>query len=189
MKFRVLFLFLVGFSVLAIAGLRRIMPVSETSEPKSYGTAPAFELEAPDGTKFSSAKLQGQIWTADFFFTSCPNTCPLTHDFVRKIQEKYPAVQAVSISVDPERDTGVALAEHGEKYGADPKRWHLLRGPIDDVKKIAIGGFHLGVGDTPAMHSASVVLVDRENRVRGYFRATDADAFEHFERTVANLEE
>src|SRR4029079_2220888 len=37
---------------------------------------PAFELTNERGERFTLNDLRGQVWVADFVFTSCPTVCP-----------------------------------------------------------------------------------------------------------------
>ena len=43
---------------------------------KSYYTIDSFSFTSQDNTPFTTADTKGKIYTANFFFTSCPTICP-----------------------------------------------------------------------------------------------------------------
>ncbi len=88
------------------------------------------------------------MWIVNFFYTECPDTCPLQSAHMARLQDELahePDVRLVSISVDPEHDTPEVLAAYATRYGADPERWLFLTGPKDAIYRLAIDGFRLGV--------------------------------------------
>jgi uncharacterized membrane protein YozB (DUF420 family) len=95
-------------------------------------------------------------------------------------------VRLVSLSVDPERDTPEVLADFARKYAADPDRWWFLTGPKGELLPLIRERFKLGVepstaaeqeaGAEPILHSDRLALVDRGNKVVGYFDSSDPEA-------------
>jgi protein SCO1/2 len=115
-----------------------------------YGEVPDFALTERDGRQVTRADLLGKVWIVDFFYTECPDTCPLQSAHMARLQEALAQeadVRLVSISVDPEHDTPAVLAAYATRYGADPDRWLFLTGPRDAIYRLAIDGFHLGIVD------------------------------------------
>ncbi len=113
-----------------------------------YGRVPDFALIERSGRQITLADLRGKVWIVNFFYTECPDTCPLQSTRMAWLQDELapePDVRLVSISVDPEHDTPEVLAEYATRYGADPDRWLFLTGPKDAIYQLAIDGFHLGV--------------------------------------------
>ena len=147
-----------------------------------FGKVPDFALIQANGKPFTNADLRGKVWIADFIFTHCSGVCPLmsakmsalTHEF-----EKNPGMRFVSFSVDPEHDTPEILAKYAERFKAPPDRWFFLTGDKEQIFKLSIQHFHLGVEDISpeerealdqsVRHSAKVVLVDRQGQIRGYY--------------------
>lgn len=113
-----------------------------------YGRVPDFALIERSGRQITLADLRGRVWIANFFYTGCPDTCPLQSAHMARLQDELagePDVRLVSISVDPEHDTPQVLAEYASRYGADPDRWLFLTGPKEAIYRLAIDGFRLGV--------------------------------------------
>ena len=89
------------------------------------------------------------------------------------------AVDMVSFSVDPERDTPAVLKEYAATNKADETRWHFLTGATRKQLWDICSGMKLAVGpDTgdQVMHSSQFLLVDRQGKVRGVY-SSDVDNF------------
>lgn len=147
-----------------------------------YGHVPDFALIDEAGRPFDAAGLRGQVWIADFIFTSCAGQCPQMTDQMRLLQQRLPkAVQFVSITVDPVRDTPTVLTRYSQTHGADPTRWHFLTGELAAIARLSKEGFRLsfaegGSPDEPITHSVRFVLLDQGGQIRGFYDATDPEA-------------
>lgn len=142
------------------------------------GRAPAFALTNQRGGEFTNAALDGKVWIAKFFFTSCAGPCPRLTEKMHELQEVFraePDVHFVSISVDPDVDTPERLAQYAKQFGADPVRWHFLTGPIDEIRSVSAEGFKVGSVDEPVLHSTRLILVDRAGQIRGYYSGLSDD--------------
>ena len=96
-----------------------------------YWQVPAFQLTAQSGRPFDSKSLEGDIWVADFIFTTCPGPCPRMSSQMRGVQSavaSMPDVKLVSFTVDPKNDTPAILAAYATRYRAEPGRWFFLTG-------------------------------------------------------------
>lgn len=84
-----------------------------------YGTfvgkdAPDFTLTDQDGKPLQLSSLRGKVVLMTFGFTHCPNICPTTLGNMAAIYrgltpDEQKRVQALFISVDPDRDTPAVL--------------------------------------------------------------------------------
>ncbi len=143
------------------------------------GDVPEFSFEDAAGGRLGRADLLGKVWAVDFIFTRCAGICPDMTRTMAVLQaevEGRPDARLVSISTDPDRDTAEVLREYGTRYAAKDGFWHFLRGPVEDVLSLSYEGFHIGDRENRFAHSERIVLVDREGRIRGYYRGTDEDA-------------
>ncbi|HTT60489.1 MAG TPA: SCO family protein [Bryobacteraceae bacterium] len=144
-----------------------------------YWQVPAFQLTAQSGQPFDSKSLDGNIWVADFIYTSCPGPCPRMSAQMRGVQSaigSLPRVKLVSITVDPKNDTPAVLASYAAHYRAEPGRWFFLTGSQADLENLCRNGFKLGDVDGSMVHSTRFVLVDRHSRVRGFYDTTEDGA-------------
>jgi protein SCO1 len=163
-----------------------------------YGAVPEFSLVERSGKNISPADLRGQIWIADFIYTTCQDTCPMQSAVMSNLQEKWagkPNLKLVSFSVDPERDTPAVLAQYAERFNAHGDRWLFLTGDKDQITQLVQRGFRLsavaltdGRNQEPViMHSPRFVLVDRNNEIRGYYDSRDSAALERLNSDIAAL--
>ena len=156
-----------------------------------YGQVPRFELTAESGEPFDSAKsLDGNIWIADFIFTTCTGPCPRMSAQMRQVQNATagtPGIRLVSFTVDPEHDTPPVLAEYAKRYHADPQRWHFLTGPTPKLQDLCRNAFKLGDVDGSLVHSTRFVLMDGRGHIRGYYGMSEDDSVSRLLRDVRKL--
>jgi protein SCO1/2 len=151
------------------------------------GEVPAFALTAHTGQPLRLEDLRGKIWVANFFFTSCQSICPIMQENMVEVQKAFasnPAVQIVSFTVDPERDTVSVLRDYARRKGAIPGKWLFVTGAKKDIYRLARKGFQLAADDVPEeiqgtrhdfIHSEKFVLVDAQGRIRGYYSGLDME--------------
>jgi len=138
-----------------------------------------FVFTDENGQSFGLQDLQGKIWAADFFFTSCGGICPMMTKHMSELARTFdqiPDVTFVSITVNPENDSSSVLKEYAEKYKYQKERWHFLTGNREDITKLVLGSFKLGSIEEPIFHSPHFALVDRQGWIRGYYDGTDSGA-------------
>jgi cytochrome oxidase Cu insertion factor (SCO1/SenC/PrrC family) len=157
-------------------------------------TVPQFTLIERSSREVKNQELAGQIWIADFIYTTCGGICPIMTGKMKKLQEKLPKeIRLVSFSVDPEVDTPAVLSEYANKFGADPQRWLFLTGNRESLFTLSKDGFKLAVEEDngtelePITHSSRFVLVDRQGRIRGYYSMDDPSELEHIVSDAKSL--
>jgi len=157
-------------------------------------TVPEFTLTERSTREVKNQELAGQIWIADFVYTSCGGICPIMTGKMRKLQDMLPAeIRLVSFSVDPDVDTPAVLSEYANKFGADGKRWLFLTGNRESLYTLSKDGFKLAVENTggtelePITHSSRFALVDRQGRIRGYYSMDDPAELAHIVSDAKSL--
>lgn len=135
-----------------------------------------------------------KIYVADFFFTSCPTICPIMKTQMLRVYEKYKddeRVLLLSHSIDPEHDTVEVLRDYGARLGIEADRWHLVTGNKEEIYKTAklYGLAAMEDENAPGgfIHSGSFTLVDRQGRIRGYYRGTEEEAVDLLIDDIARL--
>ena len=158
-----------------------------------------FRLVERSGRPVTDAALAGRVWIAAFIFTRCGSSCPRITAVMRGLQDKLAGtgILLVSLSVDPEYDTPEVLSDFARGYSADRDRWWFLTGPRAEVYELIRSRFLLGVAATGAAerqlgaeavsHSSRLALIDRGNRVVGYFDSDDPDAVRALEARARRL--
>src|SRR3954467_5480643 len=130
-----------------------------------------FPLADQAGQTVTEKNLQGRPTLIFFGFTHCPDVCPTSlfeiSEVLRAMGGDADRVNAYFISVDPERDTAVAMKDYLSSF--DP---HLkgLTGDPDAVAKV-ISSFRvyakkvpLKDGDYTMDHTALIYLMDRDGK-------------------------
>ncbi|MCS6884814.1 MAG: SCO family protein [Acidobacteriota bacterium] len=163
--------------------------VPDASELGDYGEVPDFKLTSHLGRPITTQDLKGQVWVACFFFTDCKNICPMMTAQLSKLQEDYGklGLKIVSISVNPEVDSPEKMAEHAERIGADPKTWLFLTGDKQKIIELSVSGFRLPADQDPNSHSNRFVLIDRQGKIRGYYRSDEEEQIRVLHKTVEKL--
>ncbi len=192
----------VGLALLLLALLGyRELALGQARVLEDYGTMPAFRLADHLERPVSSEELRGKVVLANFVYTGCRDTCPLLSLRMQALQERLheerllgDRVRLLSFTVDPEHDTPAVLRAYAERHMADPRAWHFLTGPTDEVVRVIQGGFfqavvplatpvgpHSHPEDTAphshgdVMHSNRFVLVDRQGRIRALYDGLELD--------------
>lgn len=172
-----------------MAGLEKLLKAMAASEV-AVGSVPPFELESSSGANVSRGTLDNKVWVADFIFTSCSGQCPMLTEKMKQLQEQFKSnkeFKLVSISVDPRTDRPEVLRNYQESHGADPSMWYFLTGKLDSVMNLLVDGFKLGTRSAPELHTARFVLVDRLDRIRGYYDAESPESFQKLKTDIAQL--
>lgn len=165
-------------------------------EPPVLRTLPDFALTERSGRTVGSSDLRGHVWVVNFIFTRCPDVCPALTAQMATLQRTLPEdatdpVRIVSLSVDPAHDTPPVLQAYAARAGAGPS-WLFLTGSRDAVAGLLRDGFQVAFADdgppeAPITHSDRVALVDRELRIRGYYRPRDDGELDRLTRDVRAL--
>jgi len=191
--------FLAGIVVLTL--IRPLLEF-EPDPPPVMGQIPVFSLVDQGGEPFGSADLEGRVYAANFFFTSCASICPPMMRAVATLQDRYrdegiDEIRLVSITVDPETDTPERLADYADRFDADPARWTLLTGNFEEIRRVAVEGFRTAMGDRVEVadgffdiaHAGKLVLVDGQGRIRGYYDYDALGLDELYHRSLHVLDE
>jgi len=153
----------------------------------TYATLPDFALVNQDNQPVTKQDLLGNVWVANFIFTSCANSCPLLTKKMAELQsfieaEHLQDIKLVSISVDPATDRPEKLKAYAERFHVNTKFWNFLTGDNAAIEKIVVSGFHVAKGDREPnkdffdiVHGNRFVLVDTLGQIRGYYSVDDAE--------------
>lgn len=144
------------------------------------GAEYARELALPDasGTPRSLADFKGKVTVVFFGFTQCPDVCPATLAEIAEVKRKLgpdgDKVQAVFVTVDPERDTPEILRAYVAGFGRD---FVALRGSLEQTQATA-KAFKVFYAKVPGKtegsysidHTAGSFVFDPQGRVRLFIR-------------------
>ena len=168
----------------------------EPDPPPVLYPLPDFELVDSTGAAFGLEKMRGSVHVVNFIFTRCPSICPLLTRSMLELDRRYQqegveGVRLLSITVDPEFDRPPVLAEYAHRHGIDTRRWSLLTGPLDEVRRVVVEGFKTPMGERETngaglmdiAHTGKLVLIDANGAVRGYYDSDELGLDEVFHRS------
>ena len=184
----------VALIILIVAGsvvLQWLKPRTPEAAPLPViGNIAPFSLTNQIGVVTTLEDLRGQVWLADIIFTRCPGPCARMTRQMASVQAALPKdsqAKLISLTTDPEFDSPEVLKNYGEKFGADPARWHFLTGTKLGIAALAGDSLKLTALETKPesrtsaddlfIHSTIFVLVDKQARLRGAFE-TGGDGIE-----------
>lgn len=141
-----------------------------------------FSYTNQDKKAFSSDKLKGKVWIADFMFTRCVHVCPKTIPNKIKLQKMIKDenldVQIISFSVDPEYDTPEKMKKYAEEHKVDTSIATLLSGyDFSTIQRFAKQSFNLDIHkkDGGVAHGSSFYLIDQNGKIVKEYNGIEPD--------------
>jgi protein SCO1/2 len=144
------------------------------SAPLASGTAAIggpFKLTDQNGKTISDQDLKGRPFLVFFGFTHCPEVCPTAlfdiSEVLNKLGPDADKVNALFVTVDPERDTPAALKEYLSSFNP---RLIGVGGDADALAAVAKAyrvyykKVPLKDGDYTMDHTAIVYLMDKNGQ-------------------------
>ncbi|MBU3024470.1 SCO family protein [Zobellia galactanivorans] len=139
-----------------------------------------FSLIDQNNTPITQENYKDKIYVADFFFTRCPNICPIMANHMKKLQKAFlndDDVMFLSMSVTPEIDSVSVLRKYANKHGAIDGKWHITTGDKKHIYELARKSYFavINQGDgglQDFIHTPNFILIDKKNRIRGVYNGT-----------------
>jgi protein SCO1/2 len=158
-----------------------------------YHSIADFAFVNQVGDTIRKEDMEGKIYVADFFFTTCPTICPVMKKEMLRVYEQFkgePNFRILSHSIDPTHDTQAVLKDYAEKLGVpDAATWNFLTGDQEKIFEIGQTSY-LTTAMTDDMepggflHSGAFLLVDQQGRIRGVYDGTKT---EQVDRLLADI--
>ena len=207
-------LFFIIFGAIAVSGFvwvltpKQILPVYQPAmiDPKlvdesiqfvkKYHTIAPFTMTNQNGQTITEKDYENKVYVADFFFTTCPSICPIMTKNMFSLQEKlktkYPEVKLLSYSVTPEIDTIEQLKRYAIENKVDDEIWNLVTGDKKEIYTLARKSYLVvqndgNGGPHDMIHTENFVLIDKENRIRGYYDGTDINEMDRLITEIGML--
>jgi protein SCO1 len=139
-----------------------------------------FSLINQNGDTVTQNILDGKIYVADLFFTTCGSICPVMTTQMKRVYDEYAdndKVMFVSHTVMPEVDSANVLKEYAKKHNADIAQWIFLTGEKKQIYDLARKSYFAvateGTGDEhDFIHTENFILIDTKKRIRGFYDGT-----------------
>lgn len=139
-------------------------------------------LVDPDGRKFRTSELKGNVVVLSFFYTHCelPSGCPMTtaklvHASEAVQRHEVQGVRFLMVSFDTERDRPERLREYASRYEADSTLFQFAAGGAEAIRSLslALNTFYRPGSPGVFDHNIVVSVVDREGILRRTFSGTE----------------
>jgi protein SCO1/2 len=150
-------------------------------------TADNFTLPDQARKPLTFRRLRGKVVILNFTSSVCVQQCPLVARSISKVERSLRPLSGrtviVNVSVDPESDTRATVKAFAHKMGFDGLTWYYVWAPRRIMQPIW-RHYYIYVPTPPpifkvgrVVHTAGVVLVDQNGKVRGEmnwpFRTSD----------------
>lgn len=159
--------------------------ITESYQHSSYlkdsvNHIPPFSFTDQNGKTITNNDIEGKVFVADFFYTSCQAYCPVTTAQLAIVQNSLNnniPFKILSFSLNPDQDSIQLLKKFAQTYKADDNTWHFLRGPQEDIFELGEKGFYTmvkGADGSFEGHSDKFTLIDKSGNIRGFYSGTDS---------------
>ncbi len=95
-----------------------------------------FSFVNQDGKIITDKDMEGKVYVAEYFFTTCPGICPEMNTNMKKVYEKFKDQKdflILSHTSDPERDSVPVLKRYADSLGVNTAKWIFLTGRKDSL--------------------------------------------------------
>ena len=135
-----------------------------------------FSFVNQDGKTVTDRDVEGKVYVAEYFFTTCRGVCPRLNTNLRRIYDRFKNEKdflILSHTCDPERDSVQQLKKYADSLGVNTSKWIFLTGRKDSLYTTARISYTI---DDPAnnlknidddfLHTQYWALVNRQGEVK-----------------------
>ncbi|HEV7780248.1 MAG TPA: SCO family protein [Chitinophagaceae bacterium] len=134
-----------------------------------------FSFLNQDGQTVTNKDVEGKVYVAEYFFTTCPTICPIMNNSLKKVYETLKDEKdflILSHTCDPDTDSVPRMKKYADSMGVNTQRWLFLTGRKDSLYSMARVSYtiddpndNLVNIDDDFMHSQLWALVDKNGYV------------------------
>ncbi len=95
-----------------------------------------FSFINQDGKPVTDKDVEGKVYVAEYFFTTCPGICPTMNTNMKRVYEKFKDEKnflILSHTSDPERDSVPVLKKYADSMHVNTSKWVFLTGRKDSL--------------------------------------------------------
>jgi protein SCO1 len=164
------------FLVLAFyAVLINVIPGFAKSKLPPISYVQPFSFTNQDGKKVTQRDVQGKVYVANYFFTTCKSICPRMNNEVKKVYEHFKTENdflILSHTSDPGTDSSGRLKRYADSMGVATKNWIFLTGRKDSLYRQARLSYKIDDPnnnvqsiDEDFLHTQFLALVNKKGEV------------------------
>lgn len=165
---------------------------------KEFHAIPDFKLINQHSDTITQDSLEGKIYVADFFFTTCPGICPRMTKNMSIIQKRFNGdneVALLSHSVMPTVDSVEQLMVYAKLKGITWKNWHLLTGDKQEIYHLGRNAYFVeeNLGEEKSvddfLHTENFVLIDKNRHIRGIYNGLNKTSINNLIADIVSLKQ
>ena len=164
------------FLVLAFyAVLINVIPGFTKSKLPPISYVQPFSFTNQDGKRVTQSDVEGKVYLANYFFTTCKSICPRMNNEVKKVYEHFRTENGfliLSHTSDPETDSSSRLKWYADSMGVTTKNWIFLTGRKDSLYRQARLSYKIDDPnnnvqsiDEDFLHTQFLALVNKKGEV------------------------
>jgi protein SCO1/2 len=99
-----------------------------------------FAFRDQDGRVFTNKDVEGKVYVAEFFFTTCKSICPIMNNNMRMVYDHFKDEKdflIVSHTSDPDNDSVPRLKHYADSMRVSSSNWVFLTGRKDSLYNMA----------------------------------------------------
>jgi protein SCO1/2 len=156
-----------------------------------------FAFINQDGQKVTDKDVEGKVYVAEYFFTTCPGICPTMNRNMRQVYDKFKGEKdflILSHTCQPEVDSVAQLKHYADSMQVDTKQWIFLTGRKDSLYTMARTSYTI---DDPAnnlksieddfMHTQFWALVNQKGEVKKIYDGLKPSEIREMEKDIEKL--
>lgn len=172
--------FYIGFFVVLVVGFFLILSytIPGFAHPKlpPISTVQPFAFQNQDGKTITNKDVDGKVYVATFFFTTCTSVCPRLNNNLRPVYTEFkndPDFKILSYTCDPSTDSVAKLKWYADSVlKVDASKWVFLTGNKDSLYAMARHSYMIDdpkneveKGETDFLHTQLIALVNKKGEV------------------------
>ncbi|HSU27209.1 MAG TPA: SCO family protein [Chitinophagaceae bacterium] len=156
--------------------LTRLIPGFGKKKVPPISYVHPFRFINQDGKAFTEKEVEGKVFVAEYFFTTCEVVCPKMNRNMRKVYDEFKGDKnflILSHTSMPETDSVGRLKAFADSMGVNTAQWIFLTGRKDSLYGMARNSYtiddpknNLQSIEDQFMHTQFWALVDKHGDVR-----------------------
>ena len=120
--------------------LTALIPDFRKKKTKTLSYVRPFSFKTQDGKVFTEKDVEGKVYVAEFFYTTCRSICPIMNTYMRNVYNEFKDEKdflILSHTSDPRTDSVLRLKRYADSMGVSSSHWIFLTGRKDSLYSMA----------------------------------------------------
>jgi protein SCO1 len=156
-----------------------------------------FAFVNQDGKKVTDKDVEGKVYVAEYFFTTCRGICPRMNNNMRTVYDRFKDEKdflILSHTCDPERDSVAQLKIYADSMQVNTAKWIFLTGRKDSLYTMARTSYTI---DDPAnnvnkitddfLHTQFWALVNKKGEVKKVYDGLKKSEIDAMMKQISKL--